>query len=152
MSHFKPTHPPLGVGILTIVMILVVLMLACFAVMSLLSANADAKLTDAACENISAYYAADTQAEQTLADVSLALRQSNWQRALLSTGVSMDVGDEAAILYFSIPIDSRDCLLVMLRQPLADNVPTGPYTRIVWQMIPREDATVIPLQFLNDTQ
>lgn len=64
----KKGSSPVGVGIITIFMILIVLCLATFAALTLSSARADLRLSRINADSVSAYYAADAQAARLYAD------------------------------------------------------------------------------------
>ena len=59
---------PIGVGVLTILTVLLVLALAVFSVLTFTSAKADLALSRTNAETVSAYYAADAQAKARMAD------------------------------------------------------------------------------------
>lgn len=64
----KKGSAPLGVGIITIFMILVILCLTTFAVLTLSSARADLRLSRVNAETVTAYYEADARAAGLYAD------------------------------------------------------------------------------------
>ncbi len=59
---------PLGIGIITIFMILVVLCLTTFAILTLSSARADLRLSQVNAETVTAYYEADARAARLYSD------------------------------------------------------------------------------------
>lgn len=59
---------PIGVGVLTILTVLLVLALAVFSVLTFTSAKADLALSSTNAETVTAYYAADAEARRQLAD------------------------------------------------------------------------------------
>jgi hypothetical protein len=69
----KSKNVGLSVGTSSILVIFVLLCLTTFATLSMVSANADYKLTERAAEAVSDYYAADTIAEEMLAGISAEL-------------------------------------------------------------------------------
>jgi len=64
----EKSSSPLGVGIITIFMILVILCLATFAALTFSSARADLRLSQINAESVTAYYKADSQAARIYAD------------------------------------------------------------------------------------
>lgn len=60
----KQRNSPMGVGVLTILTILLVLMLAIFASLTFVSAKADLSLSQINADTVTAYYAADSKAAQ----------------------------------------------------------------------------------------
>lgn len=62
-----PFHPPLGLGIVTITVVLLVITLACFAMLTVSSARADYTLSQRNADTVAEYYAADAQAVEDVA-------------------------------------------------------------------------------------
>lgn len=58
----KRSDSPAGIGVVTVFTILILLCLAVFSALTLSSARADAKLSQARADGVSAWYAADTAA------------------------------------------------------------------------------------------
>lgn len=83
--------PSMAIGGSSILMIFVVLCLTTFAVLSLVSANADWKLTQRTAQSVTGYYAADGEAERALAGANQNL-QSAWELS----GGDMDAYLQAA--------------------------------------------------------
>ncbi len=134
MRNRSSLRPPLGVGILTVLTVLVVLLLCSFSVMSLLSANADANLTGKAKASVTAYYEADSQAERKVADIAIALQNTSaWQQALASLNVDVAIMNDHALLSFRIKLD-KQALWVGLDQRLENGKPVGAFTRTRWQI------------------
>jgi hypothetical protein len=128
-------RPPLGVGVLTVLTVLVVLLLCSFSIMSLLSANADARLTQMAKIAVTDYYDMDSQAEQKVAEIEEAMRSgADWQQKLAEIGVSVTLAQDAAQLRFTIHKNNQ-ALWVSLNQPLQSGRPHGLLTRTRWQRI-----------------
>lgn len=69
----KKTHRVMAVGAPSLIMIFVVLCLACFAALTLSSANAEARLAQKAAESTANYYAADTRLQEKLAQLDAVL-------------------------------------------------------------------------------
>jgi hypothetical protein len=67
-SHRK-SRSALGIGVTTLVTILVVLLLAAFAILSLASARSDHALSQTAVRTAEAYYAADSEASSWYAEL-----------------------------------------------------------------------------------
>ncbi len=66
MKRNNGDHGMMAIGAPSVIMIFVVLCLTCFAVLSLVSANADMRLARRTAENTAAYYAADAAAQRRL--------------------------------------------------------------------------------------
>ena len=71
----KKTHRVMAVGAPSLIMIFVVLCLACFAALTLSSANAEARLAKKAAESTAGYYAADTLLQEKIARLDAALTE-----------------------------------------------------------------------------
>lgn len=69
----KQKHSPMGVGVLTILTILLVLMLAIFSALTFASARADLSLSQINGDTVSAYYKADSKATAMAHEFALGL-------------------------------------------------------------------------------
>ena len=78
----KRTDAPAAVGGSSLLVIFIVLCLTVFALLSLSSVQADGRLSTASAESVHAYYAADCEAEQILAQ----LRQGNIPEGVTVSG------------------------------------------------------------------
>jgi hypothetical protein len=67
MSARSRSRSAVGVGLSTLVTIMVTVLLTTFAVLTLVSARADLKLSNKTIESTQSYYAADSEAEEWLA-------------------------------------------------------------------------------------
>ncbi|MDR3037417.1 MAG: hypothetical protein LBU31_03290 [Coriobacteriales bacterium] len=70
MSARLASRSAIGVGLSTLVTIMVAVLLTTFSVLALVSARADLKLSNKVVESTQSYYAADSQAEQWLAELN----------------------------------------------------------------------------------
>jgi hypothetical protein len=123
------------VGILTVLVVLVVLLLCSFAIMSLLSANADARLTYKAKQSVSDYYAADAKAERIVAGIDAALRAGgDTQNALAALGVSTTYSGDSARFSFEVAVGDGRTLHVELKAPLLGGRIAGTLSRLRWQI------------------
>lgn len=109
MRQSQSAPSPFGVGIITIITVLLVLTLSIFAALTLSSARADLALSRINAETVSAYYEADAQAARLYADFAAG-------------------GDGA--LDQSIPIDEQQSLHLSLRRE-AD----GSVTILAWETV-----------------
>lgn len=129
---------PMGVGIPTVLTILVTLILCSFSAMSLLSANADARLTNKATVAVAAYYDADSQAERKVSRIGEALRGGDgWQLRVQALDVQVDIQSDRATFDFVIRQESQS-LWVTLEQPLKNGMPYGSMLRTRWQLVSGE--------------
>jgi hypothetical protein len=69
MSTRLASRSAIGVGLSTLVTIMVAVLLTTFSVLALVSARADLKLSNKVVESTQSYYTADSQAEQWLANL-----------------------------------------------------------------------------------
>lgn len=67
----------INVGSISILVIFVLLCLTTFATLSLVSANADKKLTDTAAKSLLNFYSADSKAEEILANIDGGLKKAD---------------------------------------------------------------------------
>ena len=95
MKQENSVPSPFGVGIITIITVLLVLTLSIFAALTLTSAKADLALSQINADTVSAYYEADAQAAQLYVDFA--------------------AGTEAQLEQY-IPIDENQSLYLSLRR------------------------------------
>jgi hypothetical protein len=80
----KPkSRSAVGIGLTTLVTVMVIVLLTTFSVLTLVSAHSDLNLTTKALQATSDYYAADTEAEQWLATLDATIQRS-WDEAGLN--------------------------------------------------------------------
>lgn len=68
MENRKPLPSPIGVGVITLITVLLVLCLTIFSILTYSSAKADLQLSQVNADAVSAYYAADSQAAELYAE------------------------------------------------------------------------------------
>lgn len=108
--HFSPP----AVGGVSLLVVFAVLCLTVFALLSLATVRADARLADASAQAVSGYYAADCQAQEIL--------------ALLRTGTLPDgVAEDGGVYSYTCPISDTQELQVEVR------VDGGSYEILRWQ-------------------
>lgn len=69
----KKAPPPIGIGVVSIMTVLLVLTLSVFSALTLTSARADLSLSQTNADTVSAYYAADAQAAALYAEFAAGL-------------------------------------------------------------------------------
>ena len=119
-ERFSP--PAVGGG--SLLVIFAVLCLTVFALLSLSTVQADGRLSDASTKAVTAYYAADCQAEDILAR----LRDGE-----LPEGVTVSVSPEGDTYAYECPISDTQTLAVEVRLEGAD------YTVLRWQAVSAAD-------------
>ena len=72
----KKSPPPIGIGVVSIMTVLLVLTLSVFSALTLTSARADLSLSQTNADTVSAYYAADAQAAAKINEIALACADS----------------------------------------------------------------------------
>lgn len=116
MREERNPSPP-AVGGSSLLVIFAVLCLAVFALLSLSTVRASQRLSEASAESVSAYYAADTQAEIILAQI----RAGEVPRGVTVTG---------EVYAYSCPISNTQTLFVELR------VTEKEISVLRWQAVP----------------
>lgn len=112
MPEKEKASSPIGVGVLTIMTVLLVLALAVFAVLTFASARADLALSRTNAETVTAYYEADTEAKRQ-------------QEAFLA---GIDESYEA-----TIPMSEAQSLYIHLRREQ-----DGSCTVLAWKTVPAD--------------
>lgn len=126
MSH--KTTPPSGIGLVSLFTVLMVLCIAVFSVLSLVSARADWRITQRNAEAATDYYAADAQAAQiaaTLADyvwpegtqcpTATAVERGLAQLCHLTAQVV--ASEHGLTVSFSLPVDDIRTMDVVIAMP-----------------------------------
>lgn len=125
-----------GTGGISILAIFVVLCLTTLAALSLVSAQADYALAERATEASTEYYAADSRAEEKLAEIVGLAAQSDWQAALENKGYTVALADDVATVSFDETIsDVKNLHVEIALQTDAAGVPTGDWSRQCWQSV-----------------
>ena len=115
MSAGSRPRTAIGVGITTLVTIIVAVLLTTFSVLTLVTARADLRLSNKAIESTQSYYTADSEAEQWLAILDNFVIRSHVDllRDLNSAGYKVSTAVDGRILVTeSFFMDSKRDLLV----------------------------------------
>lgn len=121
----------MSVGVVSLIMIFVVFLLVSLAVLSLTTASANARMADKSLSMQSAYYEADANAQETLAQIDGVLRASGPDPSALEAlnrGVTYD--PETGVIAFDTEISDTATLKSELRVE-GDSVSV-----IRWQTVP----------------
>lgn len=115
----KTVKLAIGAGVSSLIMIFVVLVVVTLAVLSLGTAQADYKLALKASEGTSAFYRADFNAEQLLAQIDdiLKFSQGNVYKEELRRLTKLEVIQKESNTYiaYHIPVNEKQRLSVMLK-------------------------------------
>lgn len=128
----RQRHFQLNIGSSSILLIFVVLSLIAFAILSFVSANADAKLSEKVLNRTTSYYEACNRAELSLCNIEQTLMDiyksaDNEQKYYLLTG--------GEILSYTYPISDIQSLSIEL-EILYPDTEAGPYYHIKkWQAL-----------------
>lgn len=99
-----------AVGIPSLITVLVVMLLGCFAVLSLITARADARLAQKAAQAANDYYAADFAATKKLAELKLLVKESaDLQAHGFDVIQTIDSGE---LICYNIQIDENNSLKI----------------------------------------
>ena len=100
MSPANKPRSAIGVGITTLVTIIVAVLLTTFSVLTLVTARADLRLSTKAIESTQNYYAADGEAERWLAEVDEFFNREHEDLALAIelAGYQVETADDGRIL------------------------------------------------------
>lgn len=90
--------PKTNIGSASIVVVFCVLCLTIFAVLSLITANSEAKLADKAAAAVSSYYAADYACSEKACAIADAAKQGLAEDQALELGAEVYYGDGGALL------------------------------------------------------
>ena len=132
-----------SMGVSSIIAILVILLLVVFSILALTTARADLLLSQKSSDSISAYYDADSLAEDMMAEVAaLISRGANWQANLEKDVYSLSYAEGGVFISYTVPIDEYRNLLVEL---FADA--DGKLARTLWQVVPAKEW--VPDESLN---
>ena len=130
----------MNIGSASILLVFVILCLVSFAVLSIVSANADSKLSARVLERTTAYYAACNQAEQSLAEQSLAGMDKTLQRMYSSSDSEeayfVAVGHGKS---YVIPISDLQTLQVTIEILYPESDEDTFYRITAWQVLNTEE-------------
>ncbi len=116
----KQSDSPVGVGVITIMMILVVLSLSTFSALTLFSARADLKLSQVNANNVALYYEAENVANRLVAEFEQGLDDSLMEQIPISDRQELKIHLERAkdggvkILEWSVGVIAQEELVAHL--------------------------------------
>jgi hypothetical protein len=136
MSAKKGGRSAIGVGIATLVTIMVAVLLTTFSVLTLVTASADLRLSYKTVESTTNYYAADSAAELWLGDLDAFLAESEnpTELDLSSAGYTVSTNDEGRVVVSQeFPIDTTRVLVLEVAVE-----PGGTLDILKWQSTSRQ--------------
>ena len=125
-----------SIGLPSILLIFVVLCLVAFGVLSLVSANADQKLSQKVLDRSTAYYEACNQAEEMLCDVDTRLHA-----AYQSSHSTEEYVQMISVIpdHYTYPVSDIQYLDVVLSYPIPASDTDMSYEILSWKVVTRED-------------
>lgn len=98
-------------GVTSIIAILVILVLVVFSALSLITAKADQKLSQKTADNIKAYYTADAQGEEIIADIANVIAsKKNAQKYTTEKNYKYKRTGKGELVKFTVTIDDSRIL------------------------------------------
>jgi hypothetical protein len=115
----KQARSALGVGVTTLITILMVMLLAAFAVLSLATARSDDSLTQLTAKSVQAYYEADSEAAEWYANLdgdvkTLEAARGGLAPALAQRGYSASEVNGEVLVSKSFPVGDTRLLTVVI--------------------------------------
>lgn len=119
--------PKVNIGSASIVVVFCVLCLTIFAVLSLITANSEAKLADKSAEAVSAYYAADYVCSEKACAIAEAAKLGTAEDTAAALGAEVCPDGNALLITYSEEISPTQALFVSL------SVENGEMQVLQWQ-------------------
>ena len=120
-------------GAVSLLVVLIILVLSSFAVLSLLTASNEHKLSEKSAAAVKEYYRADAQAEEKAFWIAQTFGREGWREAFAEKGVSFaEEGGQVRVEY-TVAIQGRKELHVALRLTERETV------RLLWQVQLKEE-------------
>lgn len=138
MSNKKKHFFGANIGSSFLLMIFVTICLISFAALSLVSANADKRLTDKIAERTTSYYQASNEAEEKMVEIDHLLQEA-YESSADETSYFAQVGEGVS---FSVPISETQNLLVELDFLYPSSGNDGFYRIAAWKIVtPDKEGT-----------
>jgi hypothetical protein len=115
-------------GVTSIIAILVILVLIVFAALAITTVKADLNLSERTAAATSAYYEADSAAEERFAEVAKAARGGAGWQGRLGPEYSVTEEDGATVVAYDVPVNDGRALYVRLKVAAGGGV-----SRELWQ-------------------
>jgi hypothetical protein len=116
-------------GVTSIIAILVILVLIVFAALSITTAKADLNLSQRTANAATAFYKADSEAEDRFAEVTEAVKNGDAWRNELPGDYTTESVDDGITVSYEVPVDDHKALYVRLLV-----TEDGAVARALWQV------------------
>lgn len=140
----KKSSSGTSMGVSSILAILVILVLVVFATLSMTTSKADLNLSQKTADSITAFYAADSEAEEKIAEIASVISEgADWESKLKESGYEI-IPDNSGnnIIKYIVEIDKNRNLVIEIMA-----TSDGKLTKNRWQVVPANDW--IPDNSLN---
>lgn len=93
-----------GMGAVSLAVILIILTITCFAVLTYVSADSEYKLSEKSQKSVTEYYRADAKANEILSEISTAIKNRKVQDFIAKKGYNVTNSDGQQIFAFQVPV------------------------------------------------
>lgn len=101
-----------GIGAISLAVILIVLTMTCFSILTFVSADSEYKLSEKAATAVENYYQADAEANERIAEIGKKRKGKNFRDFLSKKGYNVTISQNQYIITFHVPIDEMKKLRV----------------------------------------
>lgn len=102
----------MGIGAISLAVILIVLTMTCFSVLTFVSADSEYKLSEKAAAAVESYYQADAEANERIAEIGKKRKDKNFRDFLSKKGYNVTTSQNQYIITFYVPMDEMKKLRV----------------------------------------
>lgn len=131
----KRNTPGMSIGSSSVLTIFVVLLLTTFAMLTLLTANADYKLTEKVASATEAFYVADSLGEEAFYALQTAVQDKD-MAAVEQSDFTLQKSTTSILASKTIPVDAQRVLHIEINIPLNAGALTGTLQKTRWQTQP----------------
>lgn len=101
-----------GMGAVSLAVILIILTITCFAVLTYVSADSEYKLSEKSKNAVTQYYAADAKANEILSEISNSIKNGKLQDFIAKKGYNVTTAQGQEIIAFQVPVTKGKTLQV----------------------------------------
>lgn len=102
----------MGIGAISLAVILIVLTMTCFSILTFVSADSEYKLSEKAATAAENYYQADAEANERIAEIGKKRKDKNFRDFLSKKGYNVTISQNQYIITFHVPVDEMKKLRV----------------------------------------